>query len=81
MELLGSPSVQANRDVILTPSLNQWFGPKNSEVTVLEPGLPLLTMIAANVIMSIASVLQASVGIGLALLAVPLLALVALRHV
>jgi len=43
---------------------------------VLEPGLPLLTMIAANVIMLIASVLQASVGIGLALLAVPLLALV-----
>jgi hypothetical protein len=33
-------------------------------------------MIAANVIMSIASVLQASVGIGLALLAVPLLALI-----
>ena len=43
---------------------------------MLEPGLPLVTMIATNVIMAIASVLQASVGIGLALLAVPLLALV-----
>jgi uncharacterized membrane protein YfcA len=41
-----------------------------------EFGLPLVTMIAANVIMSIASALQASVGVGLALLAVPLLALV-----
>lgn len=40
-----------------------------------EPGLPLVTVIAANVIMAIASALQASVGIGLALLAVPLLAL------
>jgi uncharacterized protein len=43
---------------------------------VLEPGLPLVTMIMANVIIAIASALQASVGIGLALLAVPLLALV-----
>ena len=43
---------------------------------MLEPGLPLVTIIAANVIMAIASALQASVGIGLALLAVPLLALV-----
>ena len=44
-------------------------------MSVPEPGLPLVTVIAANVIMSIASALQASVGIGLALLAVPLLAL------
>lgn len=43
---------------------------------MLELGVPLVTMIAANAIMSIASALQASVGIGLALLAVPLLALV-----
>jgi uncharacterized membrane protein YfcA len=42
---------------------------------MLEPGVPLVTVIAANAIMSIASALQASVGIGLALLAVPLLAL------
>lgn len=40
-----------------------------------ELGLPLVTVIVANAIMSIASALQASVGIGLALLAVPLLAL------
>jgi hypothetical protein len=39
---------------------------------VLELGLPVVTMIAANAVMSIASALQASVGIGLALLAVPL---------
>ncbi len=42
---------------------------------MLEPGVPLVTVIAANAIMSIASALRASVGIGLALLAVPLLAL------
>ena len=42
---------------------------------MLETGVPLVTVIAANAIMSIASALQASVGIGLALLAVPLLAL------
>ena len=42
---------------------------------MLEPGVPLVTMITANAIMAIASALQASVGIGLALLAVPLLAL------
>lgn len=54
---------------------------KNSEVTVLEPGLSLLTMIAANVVMAIASMLQAAVGIGLALLAVPLLALLDARLV
>ena len=46
-----------------------------------ELGLPLVTMIAANAIMSIASALQASVGIGLALLAVPLLALLDPRFV
>src|SRR5262249_17513845 len=45
------------------------------EVTVLEPGLPLVTMIAANAVMAMASALQAAVGLGLALLAVPLLAL------
>ena len=50
-------------------------------MNVLEPGLPLVIMIAANVIMSIASMLQASVGIGLALLAVPLLALIDARLV
>ena len=43
---------------------------------MLELGLPLVALIVANAIMSIASALQASVGIGLALLAVPLLALV-----
>jgi len=48
---------------------------------VLEPDLPLVTMIVANVIMAIASMLQAAVGIGLALLAVPLLALVDPRFV
>ena len=42
---------------------------------MLAPAMPLLTLIAANVIMSLASMLQASVGIGLALLAVPLLVL------
>lgn len=46
-----------------------------------EPSLSVLTIIVANVIMSIASVLQASVGIGLALLAVPLLVLVDPRFV
>jgi hypothetical protein len=43
---------------------------------MLEIGVPLITIIASNAIMSIASSLQASVGFGLALLAVPLLALV-----
>ena len=38
--------------------------------------MPVVTVIAANIIMAIASALQASVGIGLALLAAPLLALV-----
>src|SRR5688572_3645039 len=52
------------------------LGAENSEVTVLELGLPLVAMIAANAIMAIASALQASIGIGLALLAVPLLALI-----
>jgi uncharacterized membrane protein YfcA len=48
---------------------------------VFETELPLLTMIIANVIIAMASALQASVGIGLALLAVPLLALVDTRLV
>lgn len=43
---------------------------------MLTPDFPLVAIIVANVIMSIASMLQASVGMGLALLAVPLLALV-----
>jgi uncharacterized membrane protein YfcA len=55
------------------------FGSKNSEVTVFEPSVPSVTMITANVIIAMASALQASVGIGLALLAVPLLALVDAR--
>jgi uncharacterized membrane protein YfcA len=38
--------------------------------------LPLLGLLAANLIMMLATLLQASVGIGLALLAVPLLVLV-----
>jgi uncharacterized membrane protein YfcA len=46
------------------------------EVGVPEVGFALVPMIAANAVMSIASALQASVGMGLALLAVPLLALV-----
>ncbi|MGE3541572.1 MAG: TSUP family transporter [Candidatus Tectimicrobiota bacterium] len=40
------------------------------------PALPWSTLIAANLIMALASMLQASVGIGLALLAVPLLVLI-----
>jgi uncharacterized membrane protein YfcA len=43
---------------------------------MIEPGLPLAAMIAANAVMAIGSALQASVGIGLALLAVPFLALI-----
>ena len=42
---------------------------------MLESGLPLLTMIAANAIVFTASALQASVGIGFALLDVLLLVL------
>ena len=42
---------------------------------MLEPGLSLVTVIAANAVMSIGSAIQASVGMGLALFAVPLLVL------
>ena len=48
---------------------------------MFEPGLPLAIMIMANIIIAMASALQASVGIGLALLAVPLLALLDARLV
>jgi len=48
---------------------------------VFEPSFPLITLLTANVIMLVASALQASVGIGLALLAVPLLALIDARLV
>jgi uncharacterized membrane protein YfcA len=41
----------------------------------------LVTLLTANIIMAMASALQASVGIGLALLAVPLLALVEARFI
>ncbi|MCE5333824.1 MAG: TSUP family transporter [Desulfobacteraceae bacterium] len=41
-----------------------------------DPGISLGVIVAANAVMAIASLLQASVGIGLALLAVPLLALI-----